>query len=436
MNTTLDSHWRALRANTSPGVEKLWAFARISLAVAITFGSFLLLRGQPIYPIYLGIMAFVFVYGCAMLYFLSKKKAFQAFVSGFVLDNIVTVTAWYLFGYFAQNSVQTNDMYLAVLPLILLGVVRLGWFLGVFYAAFWIGWFIWYSLYFYAPTSYDIHQLPVRVVFITLTTVVVIRLMAVIQKERSLEKARLRELEQLERLKSDLLLATSHEIKTPLTALKVGIQILADFYHRLTEEQRRSTFRVLNRGVERLERITEQSLNYSQAINRRDLSARRETSIGELAQSIITLVTLNISTKEQELEVSIDQNLPRLFVDPGQIEQVYLNLLDNANKYTPPGGHIKLLICQQDSRIYSEVASDGPRIPEEDLQHLFTEYYRGSKADRLGVKGMGLGLAMSKRLIELHGGTIGVESTREKGNVFYFTIPLNGKANPDTSGLA
>ncbi|MCK4721825.1 MAG: ATP-binding protein [Dehalococcoidia bacterium] len=125
--------------------------------------------------------------------------------------------------------------------------------------------------------------------------------------------------------------------------------------------------------------------------------------------------------------------------DRGKIEQVLLNLLSNANKFSPTGGNIMLRAKEVDDRIVVEVKDSAPVVTEEEKEKLFESYYRGGDADeRARIPGLGLGLAISKKLVELHQGKIWVESEPGKGNSFIFSIPTRNREQRelDHSSLA
>ncbi len=129
--------------------------------------------------------------------------------------------------------------------------------------------------------------------------------------------------------------------------------------------------------------------------------------------------------KGQTLEVEIRPNLPKLMADSHRLEQVLTNMVSNAIKYTPQGGSIKTVVSQQNGRIQFAVSDTGRGIPQEDLDKVFDPFYRVPLHSGDRTPGTGLGLALAKSLVELHGGEIWVESEPEKGSTFYFTVPID-----------
>ncbi len=240
----------------------------------------------------------------------------------------------------------------------------------------------------------------------------------------SQEMARLQELEQLTNLKSNLLRTVSHEIKSPVTAIKASIDLLAISEGGLEKAQAQRVMHVLRSGVERLERLVDESLDYAQ-MQSRQLHLRLEpTDFAKVVEDTVELVGPPSRAKRQKLVVDVPDDLPRLFVDPRRVERILLNLLANASKFTPAGGEISVRVRVEPLQVLTEVTDNGPGIPEGDQKYLFTEYYRGSNPDGQRNAGTGLGLAISKYLVELHGGKIWVKSKIGEGTTFSFTLPL------------
>jgi len=142
--------------------------------------------------------------------------------------------------------------------------------------------------------------------------------------------------------------------------------------------------------------------------------------IKEVASRFLVL----FQNKEQSLKLEIPDSLPQVKADREKLEQILVNLLSNANKFSPTGGNITLRVREDGNRIVVEVKDSAPAIPEEEKVKLFDPYYRGEDADkRQRFPGLGLGLAISRKLVELHQGEIWVDSKSRKGNTFAFSLP-------------
>lgn len=247
----------------------------------------------------------------------------------------------------------------------------------------------------------------------------------------SQEMERLRELERLNSLKSNLLRTVSHELKSPITAVKTAVDLLAIPEGELNERAKTRLMRTLQNGIDRLERLVGESLEYAQ-MRSSEMEVRREpTSIGDLVEQVVALMGPNISAKHQNLMLDIEPDLPDLLVDPDQVERVILNLVNNANKFTPVNGDIAVRVRNTGSTIVLTVEDNGRGIPDDDQANIFGEYYRGSNADGLEGAGTGLGLAIAKSLVELHGGEISFSSKQNQGTTFTMALPLLTKLSSE-----
>jgi signal transduction histidine kinase len=130
-----------------------------------------------------------------------------------------------------------------------------------------------------------------------------------------------------------------------------------------------------------------------------------------------------IEENHQSLEVDLPNDLPIIHADPNRLVQVLNNLLSNANKYTPPEGKIILRARQEDGFVRVEVSDNGFGISPEDQANLFTQFFRSEDPNVREQQGWGLGLSVTRRLVEIMGGEIGVQSELHKGSTFWFTIP-------------
>ena len=148
------------------------------------------------------------------------------------------------------------------------------------------------------------------------------------------------------------------------------------------------------------------------------------TNIGVVVEEAVAGLLRAAQAKGIELSIQSPPRLPRIRADRHRIKQVLINLLDNAVKYCPEGSEVQVRLGTDGESIIVEVADDGPGIPPEDLPHIFEKMYRVEKESTRAVEGSGLGLSIVKRIVELHGGRIAVESTVGKGTTFSVRLPL------------
>ncbi len=243
-------------------------------------------------------------------------------------------------------------------------------------------------------------------------------------KERTVELARLNEeLRRLNKVKSDFVSAVSHELRTPLTSIKGYASIL------MTGK----LGKVSAAQKERLEKIDKHSNNLAHLINNMLDIARiesgkvqmliKETSIKEILDSVLDIITPQIKEKNISLEMNLKTGSDKIKADPSQIERVLLNLLSNAVKFTPEKGRISISCEDKRDSIEFKVEDTGIGISERDAQRVFEEFFRAEDAMDQKIKGTGLGLSLVKKIIEAHNGKIWVDSELGKGTKFTFTIP-------------
>ncbi len=243
------------------------------------------------------------------------------------------------------------------------------------------------------------------------------------------ERARRAEvIEQSERLKSALLDAVTHDMRTPLTSIKAAVTTLLDEAEvMLDDEARRELFEVIDEETDRLNRFVENMVELAR-IEAGAISLRRRWSSVE---EIVAMARARAEplTRGHRLEIELERELPAARVDAGLIVEALYSLIDNAAKYSPAGSRIKISARRAESEmIMIAVEDEGPGIPAELRERVFDKFFRatGEGAASLGrPKGLGMGLAIARGLVEAHGGRIWVESgTGGVGARVAFTTPI------------
>lgn len=218
--------------------------------------------------------------------------------------------------------------------------------------------------------------------------------------------------------KEDFINVASHELKTPVTALKGSLQLLEKMQGRLSEENSRKLVEQANRSLTKLSNLISTLLNVNRISQGRFPINKTKFKIHDLIKDCCSEVNM---LGKHELVLNGDLNL-EVEADLQLIEQVLVNLVNNAVKYAPNSKEItvKLESLPEGNRI--SVKDNGPGIPQEKAKHIFERYYQ---AENLGAysSGLGLGLYISAEIIEKHGGKIGVDSEIGKGSTFWFTLP-------------
>jgi len=214
----------------------------------------------------------------------------------------------------------------------------------------------------------------------------------------------------------------SHELLTPLAAIAGHVANIKECSIEEVESWRRSQD-IIEREVRRLTGLTSNLLLLSRLES--GVPLRLEpTNIGAVAEEAVAGLLTVAQAKAIELSIQSPPRLPRIPADRARIKQVFINLLDNAVKYCLEGSEVQVRLKTDRESIIVEVADDGPGISQEDLPHIFEKMYRVEKESTRAVEGSGLGLSIVKRIVELHGGRIAVESAVGKGTTFRVSLPL------------
>ena len=238
------------------------------------------------------------------------------------------------------------------------------------------------------------------------------------------EKSMRQELQRQNDQKTEFLHSVAHELKTPLTAIISSSELLSTKISSTTVSQRHRIIQNIVQSARSMDGRVTQLLDFAK-MQVEDLKIKSEPlEIGSAIEEIVSRLLILFKNKEQSLKLEIPDSLPQVKVDRGKLEQILVNLLSNANKFSPPGGNIALRVKEEGKRIVVTVKDSAPVIPEVEKTKLFDLYYRGEDADkRQRIPGLGIGLAISKKLVELHQGEIWITSEKRKGNTFAFSLP-------------
>jgi len=237
-------------------------------------------------------------------------------------------------------------------------------------------------------------------------------------------RERTAELEQADCLRSQFLSHVSHELKTPLTSIKGFLQNLLDeLTGPLNEKQQRYLSRMLDNS-NRLIRMIEDLLDRTRIQSGRLDLVPGEIDLGHCVADAVEQLRLLAQAKQQTLEAVAPPIPLMVWADRDRLIQIVTNLLQNAMKFTPGGGSIMVTVRQETQTLAGvSVRDTGPGIPPEFLEQVFDPFFRVKQA-RSGVKGLGLGLSIVRRLVELQGGTVVARSEPGQGAELSFTIPL------------
>lgn len=231
---------------------------------------------------------------------------------------------------------------------------------------------------------------------------------------------RLRELDQV---KSNFISLVSHELRTPLTAIKGFAVTLYQYDKEITNEKRQVYLRVLNEETDRLTRLIIELLDISHIESGRIDIQWRPVSVPQIARRVFQ--TFGAKAGSIRLVDRFPGDFPELMADPGKLEQVLTSLVDNALRFSPPGGVITVSGYPSDKGVTLEVKDQGVGIAFSEQEKIFDKFYRLDNEINHRIPGTGLGLSICRALINVHGGKIWVESEENHGCRFIVHLPLN-----------
>jgi PAS domain S-box-containing protein len=231
------------------------------------------------------------------------------------------------------------------------------------------------------------------------------------------------ESKKLDRMKDEFVSMVSHELRTPLTVIQGILANLLDGIAGEFSEKQKHYLVTMNDDVSRLSRIINDILNLSKLEAGALEIHRSETDVEALAKKCADELAGLAAAKKISISVQSDGKLPPLNIDPDRIAEVFINLINNAIKFTPEGGKISVRISGTKEQGEVSVTDTGIGLAEDQIPRLFSKFFQVSRTQPKGQKGTGLGLSISRELIGLHGGKIWAKSELGKGSTFTFTLP-------------
>jgi signal transduction histidine kinase len=232
--------------------------------------------------------------------------------------------------------------------------------------------------------------------------------------------------QELDRLKSEFLTVVSHELQTPLTAIKGALElVLDDDTGQLSRVQRRF-LETIERNASRLAGLVGDLLDLSRLEAGRVELEPQPLDTPSLVRGALAAVNDLFEARGTALRVNVPDSVPPILGDRRRVEQILTNLLSNAAKYTPSGGVVEVAASTNNGHVRLSVADNGPGVPESEREIVFDKFYRGREGRQRGEAGSGLGLAIVRSLVDLHGGSIRVEESPPRGARFIVELPRAG----------
>jgi len=230
------------------------------------------------------------------------------------------------------------------------------------------------------------------------------------------------ELRENDRRRREFVANVSHDLRTPTGAIQGYLEALVMRSERVSDEEREQFLRAALRQTERLGRLVDQLFELAR-LEAREFAPQRELfSLAELAQDVVSKFQASAERKGIALRSELGPELPPIRADIGLLERALDNLLDNAIRYTEPGGAVTVSVRQVPGGVGLKVSDTGTGISDEDLPRVFDRFYRVERPTGHETDGTGLGLAITKRIVELHEGDIEVDSGSERGTTFSIVL--------------
>jgi len=258
-----------------------------------------------------------------------------------------------------------------------------------------------------------------RIVALIVLTATAILLVLATLITNSFEK-----LAEANRIKSEFISIVSHQLRAPLSNLVWTLELLMSGKFGKIEPEQVEYFKILKENSDRMRDLVKDLLIVSK-IEAAKLSLKKEEfSLEELTKEIIKEFEPLAKASNCQVEFFSEENLPKILGDRYQIRQVIENLLDNAIRYTKGQGKVKIRIRKEKKFIHFEIEDNGVGIPKEEQKFIFQKFFRASNVLKYKTQGTGLGLYISKAIIERSGGKIGFKSQEGAGTTFWFKLPI------------
>ena len=244
----------------------------------------------------------------------------------------------------------------------------------------------------------------------------------IVERIRQLTSA-LKEVEVINKRKSEFISAVSHELRTPLTSIKGYASILlAGTLGNLPPEVQ-ARLEKINKHSDELTQLVNDLLDISRIESGKVEMKKENLNLNEVVAGVVELLSIQLKEKQIQFASHIPEEATWVWADASQLKRVFINLINNAIKFTPPQGKIDIYCRRLDSTTQIDVTDTGYGIPADSLEKIFEEFYRVENPTNEKVKGSGLGLSLVKHIVEAHGGKIWVKSRLNFGSTFSFTLP-------------
>ncbi|MED2085175.1 ATP-binding protein [Brevibacillus formosus] len=225
---------------------------------------------------------------------------------------------------------------------------------------------------------------------------------------------------EIDQMKSEFVSTVSHELRTPLASVLGFAELLLK--KELKPERQQRYLATIYQEATRLTALINDFLDLQRMESGRQTYEVENVAVDQVIQDIFGLYQVQSPLHRFELDLQTEQTV--VYGDQAKLRQVFVNLISNAVKYSPHGGHVRVICRQDGDSLLVDVQDEGLGIPSEAIPHLFTKFYRVDNSDRREIGGTGLGLAIVREIVHMHHGEVAVTSESGKGSTFTVTLPL------------
>jgi signal transduction histidine kinase len=234
------------------------------------------------------------------------------------------------------------------------------------------------------------------------------------------------QLKNADNLRRELIANISHDLRSPLASIQGYLETVLIKEDRLDAEERRTYLEVGLKNTRRLNALVGALFELSKLDAKQIEPNFEKFSIAELVQDVVMQFKPQAESRDIKLSAELDGPLPMVYADIALVERAISNLIDNAIRHTPEGGQVRIVPANDRQHVSVAVIDTGKGIPEDELSRVFERFYRVEKSRTPDEKGgAGLGLAIAKRIFELHGSNLSVQSALNKGTTFRFSLPTS-----------
>ncbi|HLH21911.1 MAG TPA: HAMP domain-containing sensor histidine kinase [Chloroflexota bacterium] len=238
-------------------------------------------------------------------------------------------------------------------------------------------------------------------------------------------------LEELEQLRTDLLATVAHELRTPLTAVRTCVGLLLDPTTSPDAAAREQLLHTIERSADRMQRVLADLLDLARFRAGRVQLQLRRFDARQLARDTAVVITPLLQSRGQTLDLVLPKTPVWVYGDHRRLEQVVLNLLSNAHKFSPDGGRVRLAVGATGDAVSWSVTDEGPGIAVADQRRLFERFFTVDSRAGGSRAGAGLGLPIARAIALAHGGTIAVTTAEGQGSTFTLRVPAQGPAETE-----